>query len=577
MSDTDDRQYENDIAIIGMAGRFPGAKDVPEFWENLKNGVESIVTFSPEELQASGVDPELISSPDYVKAGAPLDQAEYFDAAFFGFQPKEAELMDPQHRMFLECAWSALEDAGYDSENYEGLIGVYGGVSRNTYTLGILTSCPDRLKTVAEYQATIASEKDYPATRVAYKLNLKGPAINIQTACSTSGVAIHIACQGIIAGDCDMALAGGGRVQTPTRAGYWYVEGGTLSPDGHCRTFDARAKGMVRGSGMGFVVLKRLSDAIDNGDCVHAIIKGSAMNNDGSAKIGFTAPSVSGQASVIADAQAIADVEADSITYIEAHGTGTPLGDPIEIAALTKAFRETTNRNGYCAIGSVKTNIGHLGSGATVASVIKTVLSLKNKILPPSLNFDQPNPQIDFANSPFFVNSELKEWQSNDGPRRAGVSSFGLGGTNVHLILEEAPAFKISTPSPRSCQLFLLSAKTTTSLETATENLASHLKKYSDTNLADAAYTLQTGRKRFNKRRFVVSDNVHGAVKLLKHPASTLAGTLNNDATECDVVFMFTGQGSQYINMGLGLYETEPVFRSHIDRCAELLTPLLDH
>ena len=576
MSSLDENQYENDIAIIGMAGRFPGAKDVREFWENLKNGVESIVTFTAEELQASGVDPDAISSTDYIKAGAPLDQAEYFDAAFFGFQPKEAELMDPQHRVFLECAWSALEDAGYDSENYEGLIGVYGGVARNTYTLGILTSCPDKLKSVAEYQAMIASEKDYPATRVAYKLNLKGPAVNIQTACSTSGVAIHIACQAIIAGDCDMALAGGGRVQAPTRAGYWYVEGGTMSPDGHCRAFDAEAKGMVRGSGMGFIVLKRLGDAIEDGDCIHAIIKGSAINNDGSDKVGFTAPSVSGQASVIADAQAMADVDADSITYIETHGTGTPLGDPIEIAALTKAFRETTNRNGYCAIGSVKTNIGHLDAGATVAAVIKTVLSFKNKMLPPSLNFDQPNPQIDFANSPFFVNAELREWESDDGPRRAGVSSFGLGGTNVHLILEEAPALEISTPS-RSCQLFLLSAKTTKSLEAATQNLASHLKKYPDTNLADTAYTLQTGRKRFNKRRFVVSGNVREVVKLLDHPVGTVAGTLDNDVTECSVAFMFTGQGSQYINMGVGLYETEPVFRSHIDRCAELLAPLMEH
>ncbi len=576
MSVLDEDQCENDIAIIGMAGRFPGAKDVQEFWENLKNGVESVVSFTADELRASGVDPDVISSADYVKAGAPLDQAEYFDAEFFGFQPKEAELTDPQHRIFLECAWSALEDAGYNSENYKGLIGIYGGVARNTYTLGILTSCPDKLKSVAEYQAIIASEKDYSVTRVAYKLNLKGPAVNIQTACSTSGVAIHIASQAIIAGDCDMALVGGGRVLTPSRAGYWYVEGGTMSPDGHCRAFDAKAKGMVRGSGMGFIVLKRLGDAIEDGDCVHAIIKGSAINNDGSAKVGFTAPSVSGQASVIADAQAIAGVDADSISYIETHGTGTPLGDPIEIAALTKAFRETTNRNGYCAIGSVKTNIGHLDAGATVAAVIKVVLSLKNKILPPSLNFNQPNPQIDFKNSPFFVNTKLRKWESNGEPRRAGVSSFGLGGTNAHLILEEAPILKVSTPS-RSCQLFLLSAKTTTSLEIATQNLASHLKKYPDTNLANTAYTLQTGRKRFNQRRFVVSGNVHEVIKLLEHPVGAVAGTLDNDLTECNVAFMFTGQGSQYVNMGVGLYETEPVFRSHFDHCAQLLTPLLEY
>lgn len=578
MNDTENKvmtdEYRDSIAIIGMAGRFPGARNINEFWQNLRNGVESVMEFTAEDLKAAGINPDLHSDPMYVSAGAPLDDAECFDASFFGYQPREAEIMDPQHRVFLECAWAALEDAGYDPEQYDGLIGVFGGIARNTYFLNNLASQPDFLDSVGEYQAMLGSEKDFPATRVAYKLNLKGPAINLQTACSTSGVAVHMACQSLLSGDCHIALAGGGRVLVPTQGGYWYEEGGTLSPDGHCRAFDAKAKGMVRGSGMAFVVLKRLEDALRDHDCIHAIIKGSAINNDGSDKIGFTAPSISGQTAVISDALAVAGVEADSISYVEAHGTGTAIGDPIEIAALTKAFQKTTAKTEFCAVGSVKTNIGHLDAGSAVAGIIKVVLSLKHKLLPPSVNFERPNPQIDFANSPFYVSSKLSKWESVRTPRLAGVSSFGLGGTNVHLILEEAPETETSNDS-RSCQLLVLSAKTATALERATENLAKHLKDKPDITLADVAYTLQVGRRRFNHRRAVVCRDQANANQLLGQPKGQRIITEENDACDRDIVLMFTGQGSQYVKMGEGLYHSEPVFRENVDRCSQLLKPQL--
>ncbi|WP_071592438.1 type I polyketide synthase [Kamptonema formosum] len=428
------------IAIIGMAGRFPGAKNVDEFWKNLRDGLESISFFSEEELKSSGIDESVICDPRYVKARAVLEDIELFDASFFGFNPREAEITDPQHRFFLESAWEALENAGYNSETYEGSIGVYAGTgSYNTYLLHNLYPNHKLRELVGDFQLMIANEKDFLSTRVSYKLNLKGPSVTVQTACSTSLVAISMACQSLLNYQCDMALAGGVSIGVNQKTGYFYKEGMILSPDGHCRAFDAKAQGTVSGSGVGIVLLKRLEEAIADGDYIHAVIKGCALNNDGAFKIGYTAPSIDGQAQAIADALALAEVHPETISYVEAHGTGTPLGDPIEIAALTQAFSAETKKKGFCAIGSVKTNIGHLDAAAGVTGLIKTVQALKHQLIPPSLHFEQPNPKIDFANSPFYVNTKLSEWKVGKTPRRAGVSSFGIGGTNAHVVLEEAP------------------------------------------------------------------------------------------------------------------------------------------
>ncbi|HEY0738300.1 MAG TPA: amino acid adenylation domain-containing protein, partial [Herpetosiphonaceae bacterium] len=435
------------IAIVGMAGRFPGANNVDELWRNLCGGVESIAFFSDEELIEAGVDPEVIKMPNYVRARGALGDAEYFDAAFFGHSPHVATLMDPQHRLFLEVAWTALEHAGYDSERYHGRIGVFGGESMNTYLLNNVFSHMRMVASVDSLQASIGNDKDSLTTEVAYKLNLTGPSLTIQTASSTSLVAVHVACQSLLNGECEMGLAGGVSIHFPEKAGYLYHEGGATSPDGHCRAFDARSNGFVNGHGAGIVVLKRLEDAIEDGDTIYAVIKGSAVNNDGAVKVSYMAPSVDGQANVITMAQAAAGVEPESISYVEAHGTGTRLGDPIEMAALTQAFRAGTDKRNYCAIGSIKPNIGHLDTAAGVAGLIKAALALKHEQIPASLHFEQPNPQIDFANSPFFVNTSLTEWRSNGTPRRAGVSSFGMGGANAHAVLEEAPARPASDPA----------------------------------------------------------------------------------------------------------------------------------
>ena len=424
------------IAIIGMAGRFPGARNLDEFWRNLKNGVEAVEPFSDEELAARGVDPALLSHPHYVKSGVALEDIELFDASFFGFSPKDVELMDPQHRFFLECAWEALEVAGYDPGAYDGSIGVYAGASLSTYLLQNLVLNPE---VGGAYQIVIGTDKDFLTTRVSYKLNLRGPSVDVQTACSTSLVAVQMACQSLLSYQCDMALAGGVSVHAQQKTGYLYEEGGILSPDGHCRAFDARAGGTIGGDGVGIVVLKRLEEALADGDHIEAVILGAAINNDGSSKVGYTAPGVEGQAEVIAMAQALGRIDPETISYVETHGTGTILGDPIEVAALTRAFRAGTDKTGFCALGAVKTNIGHLDAAAGVAGLIKTVLALRHQQIPPSLNFEQPNPRIDFASSPFFVASELMEWPAANGPRRAGVSSFGIGGTNAHVVVEEAP------------------------------------------------------------------------------------------------------------------------------------------
>ncbi len=567
-SDRPEVEPREEIAIIGMAGRFPGAADIDRFWDNLAAGIESIRPFTAEELRAAGVDEATLADPEYVRAGAPVEDADGFDAPFFGFSKREAELMDPQHRIFLEAAWTALEHAGYDPESLPGVTGLFGGVAPNTYYQNVLSTRPDLLSMMGRYSLLIGSEREYAITRVAFKLNLNGPAISVATACSTSGVALHLACQSVLSGECDMALAGGARVNAPLTAGYLYEPDGILSPDGRCRTFDADAAGTVIGSGVTMVVIKRLSDAVRDGDTIHAIVKGTAVNNDGAHKIGFTAPGVEGQAAVIAEALDMAEVEAGTIDYMEAHGTGTYIGDPIEIAALTRAFRTQTEATGFCAIGSVKSNIGHLAEAAGLAGVIKTVLALKHRQLPPTLNFYRPNPQIDFEGSPFVVNDTLRPWASSGTPRRAGVSSFGLGGTNSHMILEEAP---IAEPLPSASEhhLLVVSARTESALEQATADLARHLAE-TDDHLADIAHTLQVGRRHFPHRRTVVARSGTDAAEALARLDRRVVNTSATDGVVPSPVFMFPGGGAQHLRMGQALYASQPVFRGAFDRCAAI-------
>lgn len=556
-----------------MAGRFPGARNVDQFWSNLRDGVESVSFFSDEELLAAGTDQDLLRRPEYIKAAAVLDDIELFDAPYFGFNPREAEIMDPQHRIFLECALEALENAAYDGDHESGAIGVFAGSSLSTYLMNIYSN-RDLIKRVSGFQILIANDKDYLSTRVSYKLNLKGPSVNVQTSCSTSLVSVHMACESLLNGACDLALAGGISIKVPQKSGYLYQEGGINSPDGHCRAFDTQAAGTIGGGGVGIVVLKRLSDALTDRDYVHAVVLGSAINNDGALKVGYTAPGIEGQATVIAEALSIAGVEPETIGYIEAHGTGTTIGDPIEIAALTKAFRQRTKRENFCAVGSVKTNIGHLDAAAGVTGLIKTVLALEHKVIPPSLHFTEPNPKIDFANSPFYVNANLNEWQSGATPRRAGVSSFGIGGTNAHVIVEEAPTPEASGDS-RPWQLLVLSAKTRPALEAATKNLALYLRQDSEVPLADVAFTLQVGRKAHDHRRLILSRDVDDAVNALESGDEKRLLTSVQPHHARPVCFMFPGQGSQYVNVARELYQSESTFRKEIDQAAEFLVPHL--
>jgi amino acid adenylation domain-containing protein len=561
---------ETAIAIIGMAGRFPGCRDLDEFWENLKNGVELISSFSNEELAGRAVDPAMLDDPNFVKAGAVVDDADMFDASFFDMNPREAEITDPQHRLLLECAWQALEEAGYDSLRYDGRIGVYAGTSLSGYLQNIYAN-PEVMRAANPYQIIIGNDKDYLPTRISYKLNLKGPSLNIQTSCSTSLVAVHLACRSLLHGECEMALAGGISIRTPQKTGYYYQEGGINSPDGHCRAFDAGAQGTVPGNGGGLVLLKRLSDALADGDTIHAVILGSAINNDGSEKVGFTAPSIAGQAEVIASAQRAAGISPDTLTYIEAHGTGTPLGDPIELAALTQAFRAQTGKRDFCAVGSLKTNLGHLDAGAGIASLIKSVLALKHRMIPPSLHFAQPNPQVNLEDSPFYINRMLREWITEGLPRRAGVSSFGIGGTNAHAILEESPRVA-PPPTAAGSHLLLLSAKTKTALEQMTGGLRAHLKRHGgNLNPRDVAYTLQIGRRVFDHKLMLVYTDLTDAAAQLEHPDPLRVFTAATQPAHPRVVMMYPGQGAQYVNMGRGLYESQPTFRREVDACAELL------
>ncbi len=562
------------IAIVGMTGRFPGAPDVEQLWRNVRDGVESIRFFAPEELEASfGGQPEA-DDPGFVRAGGVLDDVEGFDAAFFDFNPREAEVTDPQQRIFLECCWEALERAGYDPETFPGGIGVFAGAGMNTYLLNNVLAHPELFRTLSPFQILIGADKDYLAPRVSYKLNLKGPSVSVQTACSTSLVAVHLACQSLQDYQSDLALAGGVSIRVPQKSGYRYTEGGIYSPDGHCRAFDRDAGGTVTGSGAGVVVLKRLADALADGDEVLAVIRGSAINNDGAAKVGFTAPSVEGQVAVISEALSAAGVPAETIGYVEAHGTGTALGDPIEVAALTRAFGVGPERPGSCAIGSLKTNLGHLDTASGVAGLIKTVLALRHRALPPSLHYEAPNAEIDFAGGPFYVNSTLAEWPANGAPRRAGVSSFGIGGTNAHAVLEEAPPLAPSGPA-RPWQLLLVSARTAAALETATGNLARHLAEHPEPPLADVAYTTQVGRRAFKHRRALVCATREDAVEALRSRDPHRLLTLAREDRDRPVAFLFPGQGSQYPGMGRELYAAEPAFRRALDACARLLEPHL--
>jgi acyl transferase domain-containing protein len=564
-----DNNFDTDIAVVGMAGRFAGARNIAEFWNNLRDGVESLTRFTEAELLAAGVDPADLADPNYVPVGAVMPDMEGFDAKFFGFSPREASIMDPQHRHFLEVSWEALENAGHVPASFKGSIGVFGGSGHNAYMPYNLLSNPQLMRQVGFFLVRhTGNDKDFLTTRVSYLLNLKGPSVNVQTACSTSLVAIHLGVQSLLNRECDMALAGGVTIELPHRHGYVYRESEILSPDGHCHAFDANSQGTVFGSGAGVVVLRRLSDAIKDGDHIHAVIKGSAVNNDGALKVGYMAPSVDGQAQAIAEALAVADVDADTITYIEAHGTGTPVGDPIEVAALTQAFRQSTDKVGFCGIGSVKSNIGHADTAAGVANVLKVALAMQHQQLPPSLFFQANNPACEFERSPFYVNHTLKAWTPPAGvPRRAGVSSLGVGGTNAHVVMQEAPKREPSGPS-RPWQLLVQSARSLTALDAGSAALAQHLQatRAANSTFADAAHTLRIGRQAMKQRRVVVARDAADAAQALqaKDAARVFTDVASDDPRS--VAFMFAGGGAQHPNMGLDLYRDEPVFRAALEQ-----------
>jgi amino acid adenylation domain-containing protein len=567
-----DDPRSSSVAIIGMAGRFPGAPDVERFWENLAAGVESITFFSPEELQAVGVDAEVLADPAYVRARSVVSGAEKFDAAFFDLSPREAEVIDPQHRLLLECAWEALENAGHDPRRFPGTIGVFAGAGVNTYLLANLQHNREVMGAVGSFQAMLGSGGDFLSTRISYKLGLTGPSLTVQTACSTSLVAVHLAVQSLLNGECDMALAGGVRLLVPRKGGHPYQPGNIFSRDGHCRPFDAAATGTTEGEGLGLVVLRRLADAASDGDRIQAVILGSAINNDGAGKLGYTVPSVEGQSAVIALAQALSGIEAATIGLIEAHGTGTPLGDPIEMRALSQVFAGPATPGRRIAVGSLKSNLGHLDAAAGVASLIKAALAVERGVIPPSLHFERPNPQIDLAAGSFYVPVVATPWRET-GPRRAGVSSFGIGGTNAHVVLEEAPEVPPGSAS-RPLQLLVLSARTPAALEQTTRNLAEHLGRHPELDLADVASTLQRGRTAFDARRIVVCGSTEDALVLATlDPKRVLSRT--REAGERPVFFLFSGQGAQYPGMGAELYRNEPVFRAEVDRSAEILYPRL--
>jgi acyl transferase domain-containing protein/surfactin synthase thioesterase subunit len=558
------------VAIVGIACRFPGAAHHRAFWQNLCNGVESISALSDEDILSAGVPAELLCDPAYVKAAPLLPDIDRFDAAFFEYSPEEARLMDPQQRLILEVAWEAFEDAGQPVGRSPQPIGVFTGLG------GVVSSyLVDRLPFSADlpgYTGTLAhlgNDKDFPSTRISYKLNLTGPSINVQTACSTSLVAVHLACQAILAGECDMALAGAATVRVPQRAGYTSVKGGILSPDGHCRAFDADAQGTIFGSGVGAILLKDLAAAVADGTHIYAVIRGTAINNDGADKVSYTASSAAGQARAMIEALLVADVSPDDIAYVECHGTGTVVGDPLEIDALTRAFRTRTDRRGFCAVGSVKTNIGHLEQTAGLAALIKTALTLKNGKIPPSLNFQKPNPKIDFDASPFFVNAQCCDWPAGDRPRLAAVNSLGLGGTNAFVVLEEAPAAAaVETADGPDLALFTLSARTDAALRASIER---HITWLADdqSRLPDVCFASTSGRTHFPVRYAAVVGSKEQLREALA--IAPINGVTPRLTGERRLAFLFSGQVSQYARMGEELYRHQPIFRDEIDRCAEIV------
>ncbi len=560
-----DSALECAIAIIGLTGRFPGARTIEELWQNLCAGKETITFFSNEELRQAGVDQSIIDDEHYIGARGYVDDIELFDASFFGYNPREAETADPQQRLFLECAYEVLEQAGYDVERAKERIGIYGGSSMSSYLLHTLFSTHNPYDALL---VQIGNDKDFLASNISYRLNLRGPGVVVQTACSTSLVAVHLACQSLLSGECDLALAGGVSLDSRRKVGYFYYEGGISSLDGHCRAFDEEAQGIVGGDGVGIVLLKRYQDAIQDGDTIQAIIRGSAINNDGGLRVGYTAPGVEGQKQVITDALTTAGVDPESISYIEAHGTGTLLGDTVEIAALKAIFGSLPEKRH--ALGSIKANIGHLDAAAGVAGLIKTILMLKHKSIPPQINFHRPHSHHHLEDSPFFINTTQQLWRCDHLPRRAGVSSFGLGGTNAHLIVEEAPVV-VSEPSFRQQNLLLWSAKTTTALQVVIEQSRQALLKDPHLSFGDLAYTLQIGRARHEQRAFLVCSGLQDAQQKMKDGMQYRRRKEKHQK----VCFLFPGLGDLSPGMTEQLYTNEPVFRHHLDICADYLIPLL--
>jgi phthiocerol/phenolphthiocerol synthesis type-I polyketide synthase E len=564
----------NAIAVVGMAARLPGANTLSAFWDNLRRGEESIVTLAEDDLLAEAIPEKALANHAYVRRAALVDGIDEFDADFFGFTPQVARMTDPQHRLFLQTAWHAFEDAGYDPANIEGSVGVYATSTTSGYLLHNIMSNHDPNVVMGQgitfdmVNLSLQNDKDYLATKVAHAFNLRGPALSVQTACSSALVAVHLACQSILNGECEMALAGGASLRIPHHVGYWYAPGSMVSPTGHCRPFDVRSDGTIFGSGVGVVVLKALQDAVDDGDRIHAVIRGSALNNDGATKMTYAAPTAAGQADVIAEAQAIADVDSSTVSYIETHGTGTPLGDPIEIDGLRQAFEVSEEtRSGPCYVGSVKSNIGHLESAAGIASLIKAILCLKNRAIPATLHYTSPNPELHLDRGPFKVRSEYGPWEW-DGVLRAGVSSFGVGGTNAHVVLEEAPAAPVSTPTPGP-QVLLMSARSTDALQQSRSALAAELSG-DEVNMGDVAYTLSRRRKDDVRMAAVVKDQ-QDAITVLEageHDNVFIGESTQSTDNSDKVVFLFPGQGAQHIGMARGLYESEPVFAEHFDQCA---------
>ncbi|WP_202080466.1 type I polyketide synthase [Caldalkalibacillus salinus] len=573
-------QEEDGIAIIGMSGRFPGAENITEYWHNIAQGRECLTPLDDDILTAQGVSQSLKDDPHYVKMASTITDIDKFDSEFFNINPREADLTDPQHRLFLEQAWKTFEDAGYPPDEHGNKkVGVFGGTSASSYLLQALKHDPDFIERTGGIQALMHGvDKDHLATRVSYKLNLTGPSITVQTACSSSMTAIVLGCESLLSYQCDIALAGGITINVPDQVGYRYQEDSILSPDGHCRPFDRQANGTLFGSGVGLVLLKRVDEAIADGDHIYAVIKGFAMNNDGSDKVGYTAPSLNGQSDVITEALDVGEVHPDTIGYVEAHGTGTKMGDPIEVTALTHAYQQYTSRKGYCALGSVKANIGHLNAAAGVAGVIKSALILKHKQLPPTINIEEENPALNLEASPFYINQTLQSWEvAKDSVRRAGVSSFGIGGTNGHLILEEAPAGVTGAGEQKqpSASLLCVSARDETDLKHIAQQLKTYLEDPGSDDLTRVAYTLQTGRKHFHYRQALACRDKESAIQQLEQLSTGQWSGINITAQENrTVVFMFPGQGTQYVGMAKDLYDQQPIFRKHLDDCRKHLLSL---